>query len=174
MAMTDRWPGLKDPRLRRTFLLVVAGITAGVIAVSFALAEGLRSAGFEVSEWQVLLALMGLGAVSVLQGEIDRPPPPPPRKERIRELTMALEQATDLVDELRTEIAQGEELAARYQADVARFEHLAALKREEVQAVAVELRSEVRLGSRRGMAVGLLTNTVVGAAFFALGLWVQT
>lgn len=172
--MTGRWPGLRDPKLRRTFMVVFAGIAFGVVAASFALSEVLRSAGLDVEAWQVFLALLGLVAVSIIQGELDRPPQPHPRKERIRELTAALEQATDLVEELRAEIAQGEQVAARYQADIARFEQLAALKREEVEAIAVELRSEVRSGERRGIAVGLVTNTIVGAAFFALGLWVRT
>jgi multidrug resistance efflux pump len=88
-------------------------------------------------------------------------------------LTAALEQATDLVDELRAEIAEGEALAERYQSDLARYEQLAALKREEVAAIAVEIRSEVRSGDQCGIAVALATNAVIGAVFFGLGLWVQ-
>ncbi len=171
--MADRWPGLRDGKVRRMLVLALAGIAAGMISVSFFIARGLRTAGVEVAEWQVLLALLAIAGTSVLQETVNRPPPPRPRKERIRELTAALEQATELVDELRAEIAEGEQLAERYKADIARYEQLAALRRQEVEAVALELRSELRSGERRGIVLALLTNALVGAAFFALGLWVQ-
>jgi len=168
----DRWPGLRDPDSRRTLLVMFASVVTLLAGIAIGMARSLVEVGIDVAPWQVFLAFLGLVGMSALQAVIDRPPRQALRKERIVELSGALSQAAELVDELRAEIAEGERLASQYQADVARFEKLAALKRDEVEAVAVELRSELRSGERRGFAVGLLTNILVGAAFFALGVWV--
>jgi hypothetical protein len=168
----DRYPGLRDPAVRRYALIALLGVFGGSIAIGFIVSAALGRAGVEVSPVQVMTGVLVLLLITVVGDAADAPPAPDPRKERIARLTSALEQASELVDELRRDITEGEELASRAQADAERYERLRALKREEVEAVAQEFGSQIRSGDRRNIVISFATNVVTGAVFFALGLLV--
>lgn len=81
---------------------------------------------------------------------------------RIQELTKAFDDATALVEELRSEITEGHLLAERYKADVEQYERLAQLKSAEVEAITRVLKGELRSGERRSILWGLVSNALVG------------
>lgn len=77
---------------------------------------------------------------------------------RTARLSRALTEAIDVIEEFRSEISQGQRAAAQLQQDIEQYEEIARLKRDDVEAVAQVLRSELRVESGRSFRRDLLMN----------------
>lgn len=161
---------------RRQLKLVIAGLVVGIplTALGIAYAADRLDPGNDLSYVEVLGGVAAFAAFLIFQAWFEaqtiRATQPSPRAKRIQELTKAFDDATALVDELRSEITEGHLLAERYKADVEQYERLAQLKSAEVEAITRVLKGELRSGERRSILWGLVSNALVGVVFFLLGL----
>ena len=79
-------------------------------------------------------------------------------QQRADRLSQALREAVDVIEEFRAEIAQGQQTADRLQMDIERYEELARLGREDMEAVARVLRTELQEESGRSFRRDLTMN----------------
>jgi hypothetical protein len=86
-------------------------------------------------------------------------------RDRVAHLTRALEEAVDVIEEFQTEIVRGQSTAERLQQDIERYEEIARLRRDDVEAVARVLRTELEQESGRSLRRDLVMN----GAFVLLG-----
>lgn len=90
-----------------------------------------------------------------------------PTRDRVKKLVAALSESTKVMEAIRREVDSNQQLVDRLQADV-QTHQLLGLDRNEVEAVAQVVASEVRREGRRGLYVTLALNLL----FFGLGVLV--
>ena len=89
--------------------------------------------------------------------------PAPAAENRVKKLTDALTEATNVIAEIEREVEARTKLAERLQKDVQRHQELLKLNRTEVEAVTQTFRMEVKSEGRRAFWLNLFINRVLWA-----------
>lgn len=147
----------------------LTGVLIGLVGVGFGMIASRFVDGTGGVIAMMVPSLLGMTVASPLMQE--QPAPPRPFEERVEGLTAALKTAVATIEEIEADVESRRLLAARLEADLTHLRGLASLEDEEAAAVQQLVASQLAAGQRRGFWQGIVTNGIVGAVFFVLGLF---
>lgn len=115
-------------------------------------------------------------SVTVIERSIFTPPPKIELEQKIKSLTEALNSSARTIAEIENEITERKNLVDRLQADAALAQKLSAVNKDQVQAIAQTLKSELERQERSGFWTSQFQNfayTCLGVLLAELYHWMK-